>query len=126
MATTKTQRHKRHRGWRSNGSLTRLPRVLFVSVFLWLLNIQHYPGTAVLGSQLPGQTSDDSLTGRADEIQAERMRKAAAPRPEPTTGEQYFIRMGRLIRRAPVGIAVGGLGPGAGLTVGSALERHWS
>src|SRR5947209_5139254 len=69
------------------------------------------------------QTGDTELTTRDDQIQAQRMEKAADVRSGETTAiEETFRRIGSLMRRAPIRIRVGGLGPGAGLAIGSVLE----
>src|SRR5262245_60950320 len=75
--------------------------------------------------ELIAQTSDNEPAGRMDQIQAERMKKAADIKPPPpVASESFFTRIGSVIRRSHLRAGVEGLGPGAGLTVGSFFE--WS
>jgi hypothetical protein len=79
--------------------------------------------TILLTSELKGQSSDNGSTGRLDQIEEQRLAKSAGLRLEqPTTTERTFARINRLIRRVPIGVEVAGLGPGAGLTIGSAFQ----
>ncbi len=79
----------------------------------------------VLTPRLLGQTSNTNFTSRADLIQSERMEKASNIHPgEGKPVENYFDRIDRVIRRVPIRLGVGGLGPGAGIEVNSAIG--WS
>jgi hypothetical protein len=79
--------------------------------------------TIFLTPELRGQSGGGESPGRLDRIEAERVQKSGYLRVEqPTTTERTFTRIGHLIRRMPIGLEVRGLGPGAGPTIGSALE----
>jgi len=78
--------------------------------------------TVLLASIVMAQ-SDLEPTSRAEQIEAERMQKAAtvASQPPPAT-ESEFSRFGKVVSRIPLGFEIRGLGPGGGPAVTSALE----
>jgi hypothetical protein len=81
----------------------------------------------LLTSELKGQSSDSTTsmsTGRFDQIQAERLEKSRNldVEPPPATGET-FSRIGHFVGRVPISFDVGGLGPGAGVGIGSVLQE---
>jgi hypothetical protein len=83
--------------------------------------------TIVLTPQLMAQNTPAGSTSRTGQIQAERVAKNASLGPEqPTKVEHYFIAVQDVIRRSPVRIGVGGLGPGAGFTLSSGLKWNSS
>ena len=79
----------------------------------------------LLAPALFAQDTGTVPSSRADEIQSQRLDKSANLRVEqPSQSEKYLLRAKRVISRSHIGIGVGGLGPRAGLAVGSAAE--WS
>src|SRR5438094_5899334 len=76
-------------------------------------------------AELKAQSTDADTIGRADQIQNQRLDKAHDLHgPETTAIDKTFSAIGRITRRMPLSVAVAGLGPGAGLAIGSDLE--WS
>jgi Omp85 superfamily domain len=81
----------------------------------------------ILLLQETGPQSNTELNSRADQVQAQRMEKANHLTPDkPSKGERRFTQLEKLIRRSPIKAQVGGLGPGAGIAIGSKLEWHSS
>ncbi len=77
----------------------------------------------LLHAELRAQSTDVDTTGRADQIQMQRLEKARDLRgTESTAIEKTFSAIGHVGRRIPIGIGVAGLGPGAGLTIRSNLQ----
>jgi hypothetical protein len=82
-------------------------------------------GIAILSTTtLIAQNANPPVTSRAEEIQAQRMDKATHLTPDvPTKTEKGFVRTQKVLFRSPIRIGVGGLGPGAGFTIGA--EPTW-
>jgi len=77
----------------------------------------------LLHAELRAQSTDVDTTGRADQIQMQRLEKARDLHgTESTAIAKTFSAIGHVGRRIPIGIGVAGLGPGAGLTIGSNLQ----
>jgi hypothetical protein len=78
-----------------------------------------------LTPELKGQDTDGETAGRAHEIQTQRSTKSGSLDPaEATAVEKTFDRISRIFQRMRIRVGMGGLGPGAGLTIGSDLQ--WS
>jgi len=82
--------------------------------------------TLLLAPQLRAQSSDPEPETRADLIESERMQKAANPPPAPEMGgmQKAINRIVRFYNRSPIKLGIEGLGPGAGLTAGTVLEKN--
>jgi hypothetical protein len=78
----------------------------------------------VLTSGLMAQSADPEPATRAEQIEMERMEKAAKPQPPPPPSrlESSVDRLGTVLRRVPIGVEVLGLGPGAGVALTSELD----
>jgi hypothetical protein len=82
--------------------------------------------TMLLASRAMAQ-ADPEPTTRAEQIETERLQKAATiPLQPPPATESDFARFAKVVSRIPIGFEVRGLGPGAGPAVTTALEwkRH--
>lgn len=76
-----------------------------------------------LTPEVKGQDSDSGTIGRADQIQAQRSSKSGSLDPaESTAVEKTFSRISHVFQRMRIRVGMGGLGPGAGLTIGSDLQ----
>jgi hypothetical protein len=81
----------------------------------------------LLTPELAAQSQEAPPSSRADQIQSQRLNKAANLRVEERGKvEKYLLRAQRGVRRLPIQIGVGGLGPGAGFAVGSSAEWNSS
>jgi hypothetical protein len=81
--------------------------------------------TVLLTPELMAQNPPAPAASRADQIHQERQAKARSLQPyKPTKVEKYFTLFEKVMRRSPVTVGVGGLGAGAGLTIGS--EYKWN
>jgi hypothetical protein len=78
-----------------------------------------------LTPELMAQSSDVEPAARVDQIQAQRISKAAHVRPDkPSTVEKTFTRVEDILQGGPIRLGVAGLGRGAGLSASSLFE--WS
>ena len=76
--------------------------------------------------ELLSQTNTEPTT-RADQIRQQRLEKDTNGQTDkPSSIEKHLTQIGRMIGRIPIHIQVGGLGPGAGIAVGSVLEWNSS
>jgi surface antigen Omp85-like protein len=81
----------------------------------------------LLTPELVAQSLEAPSSSRADQIQSQRLNKAANLRVEERGKyEEFVFRAERVVRRLPIQIGVGGLGPGAGFAVGSSAEWNSS
>lgn len=70
-----------------------------------------------------GQSTEAAGPGRLDQIEAQRIAKASSlPTEQSAPSATLFDRIGHFIQPIPVRVAVEGLGPGAGLAVGSIFK----
>jgi hypothetical protein len=76
-----------------------------------------------LTPELKGQDTDGETSGRAGQIQTQRSSKSSAlDSGEATKVEKTVTRISHVLQRMRIRIGMGGLGAGAGLTIGSDLE----
>src|SRR5262245_37230201 len=82
----------------------------------------------LVASESMGQSNDDAVSTREDQIQAQRIEKASAvPAPvEKSKVASGVSSIANLISRSPFKVGVRGRGPGAGLTVGYLPEWRLS
>jgi len=77
-----------------------------------------------LTPEVKGQDTDSGTIDRADQIQAQRSSKSGSLDPvEATAVEKTFSRISHVFQRMRIRVGMGGLGPGAGLTIGSDFDR---
>jgi len=76
-----------------------------------------------LTPDVKGQDADSRTIDRADQIQTQRSSKSGSLDPaESTVVEKTFSRISHVFQRTRIRVGIGGLGPGAGLTMGSDLQ----